>query len=86
MAWDREISHGRDITWTLRAKQAPDHIREAWLCTSWIAELQAIGTHDGKPFQAVPIQPANHARSMAATGARPLEPGELALDPRHPAA
>jgi hypothetical protein len=49
---DHEISHGRDITWTLRAKHAPDHIREAWLGTSWIAELQAIGTRDGRPFQA----------------------------------
>ena len=24
MATDHEISHGRDITWTLRAKQAPE--------------------------------------------------------------
>ena len=27
-ATDHEKSHGRDITWTLRAKHAPEHIRE----------------------------------------------------------
>ena len=52
MATDHEISHGRDIAWTLRAKPAPEHIREAWNGTSWIVELQAIGARDGKPFQA----------------------------------
>ncbi len=26
-ATDQEISHGRTITWTLRAKQGPEHIR-----------------------------------------------------------
>jgi predicted transposase YbfD/YdcC len=52
VATDHEVSHGRTITWTLRAKQAPEHIREIWSGTSWIVELQAIGTRDGKPFQA----------------------------------
>ena len=52
MATDHEISHGRDISWTLRAKQAPEHIAEAWIGTSWIVELKAIGRRDGKPFQA----------------------------------
>ena len=50
VATDHEISHGRSITWTLRAKQAPAHIREAWSGTSWIVELAATGTRDGKPF------------------------------------
>ena len=50
VASDHEISHGRSITWTLRAKQAPTHIREAWSGTSWIVELAATGTRDGKPF------------------------------------
>ena len=50
MASDHEISHGRSINWTLRAKQAPAHIREAWSGTSWIVELAATGTRDGKPF------------------------------------
>ncbi len=35
VATDHEISHARDITWTLRAKQAPKHICEAWIGTSW---------------------------------------------------
>ena len=50
VATDHEISHGRDITWTLRAKQAPEHISEAWIGTSWIVEVCATGTRDGKPF------------------------------------
>ena len=29
VATDHEIGHGRNITWTLRAKPAPEHIREA---------------------------------------------------------
>jgi len=50
VATDREISHGRDITWTLRAKQAPAHISETLIVTSWIVEVRATGTRDGKPF------------------------------------
>ena len=52
MATDHEISHGRNITWTLRAKQAPEHIREAWIGTSWIVGMSADGSRDGKPFRA----------------------------------
>jgi predicted transposase YbfD/YdcC len=52
VAKDHEKSHGRDITWTLRAKQAPEHIIQAWCGTSWIVEVIATGTRDGKPFQA----------------------------------
>ena len=52
MATDQEISHGRNITWTLRAKEAPQHIRESWVGTSWIVEMTATGTREGKPFQA----------------------------------
>jgi hypothetical protein len=52
VARDREVGHGRDITWTLRAKAAPEHIREAWIGTSWIVEVMASGTRDGKPFHA----------------------------------
>jgi len=52
MAMDHEISHGRDITWTLRAKEAAEHIREAWSGTSWIVEVTANGSRDGKPFRA----------------------------------
>lgn len=52
VATDHEISHGRDITWTLRAKEAPEHISEAWIGTSWIVEVSATGSRDGKPFRA----------------------------------
>ncbi|WP_255004528.1 hypothetical protein [Cyanobium sp. HWJ4-Hawea] len=51
-ATDHEISHGRDIVWALRAKEAPDHIKQAWSGTSWIVEMIATGTREGKPFQA----------------------------------
>ena len=49
---DHEVSHGRDITWNLSAKEAPDHIKANWKGTSWIAEVIATGTRDGKPFRA----------------------------------
>lgn len=52
MATDHEISHGRTIRWTLRAKQAPTHIAETWIGTSWIVEVAATGSRNGKPFQA----------------------------------
>jgi hypothetical protein len=41
VATHHEINHGRDITWTLRTKQAPEHILEAWIGTSWIVEVCA---------------------------------------------
>ena len=52
MATDHEISHGRNITWALRAKQAPEHIRAVWAGTSWILEVAATGGRDDKHFQA----------------------------------
>lgn len=52
MATDHEISHGRAIPWTLRAKQAPPHIAETWVGTSWIVEVMATGSRDAKPFHA----------------------------------
>lgn len=52
MATDHEVGHGRDIRWTLRAKEAPVHIKANWQGTSWIAEVIATGTRDGKPFTA----------------------------------
>ena len=39
----------------LRAKQAPGHIREEWIGTSWIVEVAAIGRRDGKVFQATHV-------------------------------
>ena len=52
VAKDHEISHGRAITWTLRAKQAPPPIAETWVGTSWIVEVMATGSRDDKPFHA----------------------------------
>jgi hypothetical protein len=44
VATDHEVGHGRDIIWMLRARQAPEHISEAWIGTSWIVEVMASGT------------------------------------------
>jgi len=49
---DREVGHGRDITWRLRAKQAPETIKANWHGTSWIVEVSVSGTRDGRPFEA----------------------------------
>ena len=73
----REVDHGRDITWTLRAKQAPEHIREAWSGTSWIVEMAAVGTRDGKTFRQThcfltSLRTTPEALLLS-TGARPLE-------------
>ena len=38
---DQEVGHGRDITWSLRAKEAPDQFKEIWRGTSWIVEVTA---------------------------------------------
>jgi hypothetical protein len=51
VATDHGVGHGRNISWTLRAKQAPEHISETWIGTSWIVEVTVSGTGDGKPFQ-----------------------------------
>jgi len=34
-----EKRHGRDTRWELRAKEAPEHIKEAWPGSAWIVEL-----------------------------------------------
>jgi hypothetical protein len=52
VAMDHEISHGCDSTWMQRAKQAIEHIAQAWISTSWIVQVAATGTRDGRPFQA----------------------------------
>jgi predicted transposase YbfD/YdcC len=38
-ATDHEKRHGRKTHWELRAKEAPDHIKEAWPGSAWIVEL-----------------------------------------------
>jgi hypothetical protein len=51
LATDHEVSRGRYISWTLRAKQAPEHIREAWVVTSWIVEVAAVGSGTASHFR-----------------------------------
>jgi hypothetical protein len=52
VATDHEVGHNRDITWGLRSKQAPEHISESWFGTSWIVEVTASNTRNGKPLKA----------------------------------
>jgi hypothetical protein len=42
VAKDHEKRHGRDTIWTLRAKEAPDHIKENWPGGAWIVEVNAV--------------------------------------------
>jgi hypothetical protein len=64
-----------DITWTLRAMEAPEHIHESWVGTSWIVEMTATGTRDAPVSGHAPVShlSGHHPRGPAATGARPLE-------------
>ena len=50
---DFEASHGRQVCWTLRARNATGTIRERWAGASWIVELVSTSRRDGKPFQHV---------------------------------
>jgi predicted transposase YbfD/YdcC len=38
-ATDHEKRHGRDTTWELRAKEAPEHIKANWPGSAWIVEV-----------------------------------------------
>ncbi len=45
----QEEKHGRDTIWELRAKEAPEHIKENWPGCSWIIELTSTTvTRKGK--------------------------------------
>ena len=50
---DFEASHGRQVRWSLRARNATGVIRERWAGASWIIELVSTGRRDGKPFHHV---------------------------------
>ena len=50
MISDFETSHGREVQWQLRARNATAAIRERWLGASWIIELVSTGRRDGKTF------------------------------------
>jgi predicted transposase YbfD/YdcC len=52
VARHHEVGLGRDIAWTQCAKQAPEHMSEVRIGTSWIVEVTVSGTREGRPFQA----------------------------------
>ena len=43
-ASDQEKRHGRDTLWELRAKEAPEHIKENWPGSAWIVEVLTTTT------------------------------------------
>ena len=51
-ATDNEVSHARDIAWTLQVKQATEHICEGLIGNSRIVVMSANGARNGKPFEA----------------------------------
>jgi hypothetical protein len=67
MATDYEISHRREITWKLRAQEAPEHNPRCLSVTSWIVELKAPGLRDGhQPFRATHLFRTSLRRTPAA--------------------
>ncbi len=53
MISDCEAAHGRQVRWTLRARNATDTIRQRWAGASWIIELVSTGLRGSKPFRQV---------------------------------
>jgi hypothetical protein len=45
---DHEKRHGRDTTWILRAREAPEHIKANWPGSSWIVEVATTVISKGK--------------------------------------
>ena len=85
---DSEQGHGRETTWTLRAKQAPDFITEAWPGSRWIVELVVSGKRAGKPSLQRHLFP-NRLRTtpkvLLQLGEGPVMHRKLALTARNPA-
>jgi len=52
VATEHDDDHARNITWSLQAKAAPEHIAQAWIGTSCFPEMVADRSTDGKPSQA----------------------------------
>jgi len=44
---DQEEKHGRDTLWELRAREAPEHIKENWPGCSWIVKMVTTTTRKG---------------------------------------
>jgi hypothetical protein len=74
-----ETGHGRTTTWTLRAREATDVIRQDWPGVSWVIELVVTGTRKGKRYRHVHYfvtqrhEPAHFGKCLAAPGATALE-------------
>lgn len=47
-----EVSHGRDITWTLRGMAAPDWVVANWPGSATVVEVRSQGRRDGKKGRA----------------------------------
>ena len=45
----REVSRGRDITWTLRAMPPPEWVVEQWPGSATSIAVRSLGIRDGKP-------------------------------------
>jgi predicted transposase YbfD/YdcC len=43
-ATDQEEKHGRDSTWELKAREAPEHIKANWPGSAWIVEMVTTTT------------------------------------------
>ena len=66
-ATDYEKRHGRDTTWNLRAKEAPDHIKANWPGCSWIVEVISTVTRKGKR-----VEQAHHFLTSLRTAPKAL--------------
>ncbi len=47
-ATDQEEKHGRDTTWELKAREAPEHIKANWPGSAWIVEVITTVTRKGR--------------------------------------
>ena len=43
-ATDQEEKHGRDTTWELKAREAPEHIKANWPGSAWVVEMDTTTT------------------------------------------
>ncbi len=43
-AMDQEEKHGRDTTWELKAREAPEHIKANWPGSAWVVEMDTTTT------------------------------------------
>jgi predicted transposase YbfD/YdcC len=46
---DSQLGQGRDLTWTLRAMEAPEWVKANWPGSALIIAVRNVGTRDGRP-------------------------------------